>query len=366
MGAAMPTVRGAASRGAAAYKPVHATVSRKPDAYAKALGRLKADARPATRGAAEVQVYQNASPAVVLIVTPDGLGSGALIGADGRIVTNLHVVGDYDEVGVMFKPKDEGAAPDEANVQIAKVLRRDEIADLALVQVDEVPAEVKPLTIGSVASVQVGADVHAIGHPTGESWTYTRGIVSQVRKDYEWRIDGRVQHRATVIQTQTPINPGNSGGPLLNERLEIIGINSFKAGGEGLNFAVSADDVAAFLARSEDRIDPAAKAAAECKAATVLAEDASTDPPGKRYLIDLNCDGKGDAVAIEPNNRREAGFTMIDGDGDGKIDMVLYDQNRDGDVDYSEIDTDHDGAPDMRGSYKKGESEPYKYERIRK
>src|SRR5690606_14286963 len=132
----------------------------------------------------------------------------------------------------------------DADIRPAKVVKRDGVADLALLQVADVPAGVKPLAVGSAASVQVGADVHAIGHPTGEAWTYTRGVVSQVRKDYAWMDE----HKATVIQTQTPINPGNSGGPLINDDLEIIGVNSFKADGEGLNFAVSADDVKAFLA----------------------------------------------------------------------------------------------------------------------
>lgn len=75
---------------------------------------------------------------------------------------------------------------------------------------------------------------------------------SLIRTDRVWTVAGdRFEHKAT--QTQTPINPGNSGGPLLNEKLEVIGINSFKADGEGLNFAVSADDVKALLARTEDR-----------------------------------------------------------------------------------------------------------------
>ena len=58
-----------------------------------------------------------------------------------------------------------------------------------------------------MSEAQVGADVHAIGHPQGQTWTYTKGLISQVRPDYQWG-----PHKADVIQTQTPINPGNSGG----------------------------------------------------------------------------------------------------------------------------------------------------------
>jgi S1-C subfamily serine protease len=84
-----------------------------------------------------------------------------------------------------------------------------------------------PLEISS-EDIEVGADVRAIGHPKGEEWTYTKGIVSSVRPDYEWSGEPGESHRATVIQTQTPINPGNSGGPLLSDEGKIVGVNSFR------------------------------------------------------------------------------------------------------------------------------------------
>ena len=73
----------------------------------------------------------------------------------------------------------------------------------------------------------VGADVHAIGHPFGEDWTYTRGYVSQLRDQYGWKSDLGKHHVADVIQTQTPINPGNSGGPLFSEIGEVVGVTTF-------------------------------------------------------------------------------------------------------------------------------------------
>jgi S1-C subfamily serine protease len=95
----------------------------------------------------------------------------------------------------------------------------------------------------------IGADVSAIGHPDGQAWTFTKGIISQHRLGFQW-----LDHKADVIQTQTPINPGNSGGPLISEAGSLIGVNSFKTpDAEGLNFSVSADEVKKFLARSGDR-----------------------------------------------------------------------------------------------------------------
>lgn len=332
-------------------------------AYDKALSGLAPEGRSLTRGAKETQVYQAASPSVVLIVTKDALGSGVLVSADGKIVTNAHVVGDYAEVGVVFKPKVEGAEIVEADLKTAKVIRRDEVADLALLQVSEVPAQAKPLKVAATQTVQVGADVHAIGHPKGQSWTYTRGIVSQIRRDYAWDTESGLQHKATVIQTQTPINPGNSGGPLIDDALQVIGINSFKGPGEGMNYAVSAEDVNAFLARKEDRITNVAQRST-CESRT-LAEEATTKPKGVRYTVDEDCDGKQDYEVMEPDDKREALTFYYDDDGDGRIDALILDADRDGNPDVAIYDTDGDGKPDLRGEYRNGEADPYRYVRMK-
>jgi S1-C subfamily serine protease len=337
-----------------------------PVSYGRALGRLRPDGKQVTRGAKESRIYQTASPSVVLIVTKDSLGSGALISADGRIVTNLHVVGDNAEVGVIFKPAQEGAAIGEADVRPAKVLRRDGVTDLALIQVADVPGHVKPLSIASISAVEVGSDVHAIGHPTGEAWTYTRGIVSQIRRDYAWTTQSRLKHQATVIQTQTPINPGNSGGPLIDDNLGLVGINSFKGDGEGLNYAVSADDVTAFLARPGDRVAESTvrQPPKDCKL-KALEERPSKDPKGVELLMDGDCDDQGDFLLLIPDDKSEPLVMLIDDDGDGKIDTLIFDEGRDGKPDLALYDTDADGKFDMEGSYRDGESEPYRYEKIK-
>ena len=86
-------------------------------AYGKALGGLQPDRSGHARRRRRPRSTRRASPSVVLIVTKDGLGSGVLVGADGRIVTNLHVVGDHTEVGVVFKPPMEGAAIAKADLR---------------------------------------------------------------------------------------------------------------------------------------------------------------------------------------------------------------------------------------------------------
>jgi S1-C subfamily serine protease len=329
--------------------------------YAKALDGLAPEGQAAVRGAADTRVYKAASPSVVLVVSDNSLGSGALVSADGKIVTNLHVVGEAQEVGVIFKPATEGAKVGEKDVRVAKVIRRDGVADLALLQVAEVPAGVTPLKLAGESPLDVGADVHAIGHPTGEAWTYTRGIVSQVRQDYAWKAEDRIQHKATVIQTQTPINPGNSGGPLLNDALEIVGINSFSGEGEGMNFAVSAKDVSALLTLAADRAVEAPKA---CEVQEISTEP-SKDPKGENVFLDTDCDGEADVLMTIPARKKDPITYMSDEDGDGKIDTVLFDFGQDGQLDFAAFDTDGDGKHDLEGFYRKGENEPYRMEKVK-
>jgi hypothetical protein len=186
--------------------------------------------------------------------------------------------------------------------------------------------------------------------------------VSQIRPKYGWD-DSFYLHQADVIQTQTPINPGNSGGPLLDDQARLVGVNSFSSqDSEGLNFAVSVEDVKSFLARGHDRAAPR-QAAAACEWKDVGVED-WTDPKGKATLLDTDCDGEADATLFEPKNRREPDMLMSDENGDGKYDAFYMDQNRDGDPEYALYDTDGDGKLDMRADYRKGEDEPYRWEKV--
>jgi S1-C subfamily serine protease len=166
-----------------------------------------------SRGKHDSEIYQVASPSVAIILTDTGMGSGVYIGAN-QIVTNRHVVNAFNMVGVIFKPPIEGSDPAKSSVARAQVIKVDAIKDLALVQVSSTPSNVHALEFGSGQDARVGEDVHAIGHPTGQAWTYTKGLISQIRLNYEWETETE-SHRANVIQTQTPINPGNSGGPLI-------------------------------------------------------------------------------------------------------------------------------------------------------
>jgi S1-C subfamily serine protease len=228
------------------------------------------------RSAKDVQLYRTISPSVVYVANKEGdFGSGSLVDTSGNILTNWHVVNGYDYVAVIFKPTVEGKEPTRDEIKLGHVVKYDQVADLALVKVSEVPTGRTPIRLGDSGEIAVGMDVHAIGHPEGESWTYTTGVISQYRLGYGWQEKGdAIKHKADIIQTQTPINPGNSGGPLLGDSGNLIGINTFKdTGGEGLNFAVSVDDVKKFLARPGSRIAQQPQAAKSTELSLNLGDD---------------------------------------------------------------------------------------------
>ena len=228
----------------------------------------------ATRSLKHIALFRAASPSVVLIVTDDSLGSGALIDASGLILTNSHVVGDATEIVVVFKPAREGAEPAMADMRIGEVVKTDLTSDLALIKVPTVPVGHGVLRLGDAAAVAIGSDVHAIGHPSGAAWTYTTGIVSQLRPNYEWTTEGKsFMHKADVVQTQTPISPGSSGGPLVNDAGVLVGVNTFvNTVAQNQNFAVGLKDIKAFISRTGNR-DGIARAAPPTPASSSNATD---------------------------------------------------------------------------------------------
>jgi hypothetical protein len=128
------------------------------------------------------------------------------------------------------------------SIRMAWVLGTDPARDLALLKVDGVPSDVKPIREATIDTVEPGDDVAVIGHPKGLVWSLTQGIVSAVRTKFPMG-----SSQGTVIQTQTPIAPGNSGGPLMTLEGRLIGVITWQLRGEqGLNAAVAINEVQKF------------------------------------------------------------------------------------------------------------------------
>jgi len=155
------------------------------------------------------------------------LGSGVIVSTDGYILTNNHVVGSADaEVTVTLADKREF---------LATVIGVDRWTDIALLKIDAGDLDVAPW--GDSSAIRVAAWVLAIGNPFQLDQTVTLGIVSGLR-----RANLGVATYEDFIQTDAAINPGNSGGALINQRGELIGINtaifSQSGGYQGIGFAV--------------------------------------------------------------------------------------------------------------------------------
>ncbi len=218
------------------------------------------------------QVWEKASPAVVSVVAMKDLseyynqfsvsgstgelskvssGTGFIITADGLVVTNKHVVGDDTAEYVVIL--------DDGTELTAKVLDKDTLNDIALVQItgeDERMGEFPTLEFADSDAISVGDPVVAIGNALGEySNTTTVGIVSAVGREImaSGGAGFGTENLVNLIQTDAAINPGNSGGPLLNLNGEVIGMNTaIDTTASGIGFALPSNDIASVVASYQE------------------------------------------------------------------------------------------------------------------
>jgi S1-C subfamily serine protease len=318
------------------------------------------DAATSTRSAKDAEIYRTLSPSVVEVRTKDGLGSGSLVSTSGEIITNWHVINGSTLVAVVFKPAIEGMKPGPDDMKLGRVVKFDQVADLALVKVMEIPTGRTPIRLGDSSEIVVGADVRAIGHPHGNDRSYTKGFISQYRRGFEWAYDDKTQHKADVIQTQTPINPGNSGGPLISESSTLIGVNSGKGEGEGLNFAVSVDNVRKFLAEPAKPMPQASENSCEPKE---MSRFRNKENNAAVISYDLNCSGKTNANYIVPDRKTDAIMLTLDRNGDGRPDVLFFDFKRRGKWDLSFWDAKFEGRWTLVGYHDDGSLKPTRFER---
>jgi S1-C subfamily serine protease len=181
-------------------------------------------------------------------VPATGVGSGIVVSSSGLILTNYHVVEGAQTLSI---------ATHDGQTLEATVVSTDEAQDLAVIRATG--GELKAATLGDSDQLLPGQTVLAIGSPLGEfTETVTRGIVSALNRDITVgdRATGASKRLSGLIQTDAAINPGNSGGPLINERGEVVGINSaVSQQAEGIGFAIPINAAKAL-------VDQAAAAAA--------------------------------------------------------------------------------------------------------
>jgi len=160
------------------------------------------------------------------------IGTGFIIGSDGLIVTNKHVVSDTKATYKII-------TKDDKTYEVQKIFR-DPANDLAILKIEA--NGLKPVEMGDSDKLKVGQFVIAIGTALGEfKNTVTTGVISGLGRGITAgsAFEGSAERLDNVIQTDAAINPGNSGGPLLNSAGQVIGINvAVAAGGQNIGFAI--------------------------------------------------------------------------------------------------------------------------------
>jgi serine protease Do len=229
------------------------------------------------------------------------LGSGVIVSPEGYILTNNHVVADATDIQVTTSDKHEYQA---------RVVGTDPKTDIALLKINA--TNLPAITVGDSSKMQVGDMVLAIGDPFGVGETVTSGIVSAMG-----RTNLGIEDYEDFIQTDAPINPGNSGGALVNDRGELIGINTAilshgSGGSQGVGFAVPVnlarnvmDQIIkngkvtrAYLGVSIQEVSPQlAKAFGEAEPRGALVGDVSSGSPAEKSGLQ-----KGDII-VELNGK---------------------------------------------------------------
>ena len=188
---------------------------------------------PDVFSSALVELFNKVQPSIVQVgIQGRGGGTGVIWNPDGRIITNAHVVAN--EQAKIHVHLTDGRTLE------AKVLHRDPRLDLAMLKVNG--DNLKALPIGDSSRLRIGEWVFAIGHPWGQRWALTAGIVSSLSS-----VKVADDLTTRYIKSDVGLAPGNSGGPLLDAEGKVVGINAMIFGGD-LSVAIPSDIVSTWLA----------------------------------------------------------------------------------------------------------------------
>ena len=172
-------------------------------------------------------VAEDIYESVFVVYSGNSLGSGFSIGKE-CVITNAHVINN--EKNVVIKDY-------SGNQYEAVVLGIDREKDIAVLGVRE--ADFPCLSVADESSIKTGDDIYAIGAPKSMSYTLTKGVISA---------KSRTIGKNSYIQIDAPINEGNSGGPLLNDKGEVLGVNTLKmTDSEGIGLAIPIQEVIQYL-----------------------------------------------------------------------------------------------------------------------
>jgi hypothetical protein len=227
----------------------------------------------------------------------------------------------------------------------------DPAADLALLKIARTPPGITPVTIASPKSIGIGIRVRVIGHPYGETWSYTEGTITGMKPAFRWMGADKTLHRADIIKVKTPVITGNDGGPILDSHGKLLGVDAFNPKDETLvSIAVSATRIQRLIDKSKSlrafrrKVEHPA-----CEPVRLDTKRTKTET-ATMHSLDLNCNGKEDAIMLVPDDRRQPNSLINDANENGITDSIYIDNERDGKFDEVRFDTDEDGNVDLIGN----------------
>src|SRR5579872_1164853 len=263
-----------------------------------------------------------------------GLGSGVIVSPEGYILTNNHVVDGASDILVTLSDKREFKG---------RMIGTDPKTDIAVLKIDA--SNLPSIVVGDSAKVQIGDYALAVSDPFGVGQTVTMGIVSATG-----RANLGIEDYEDFIQTDAPINPGNSGGALVNDRGELVGINTAiiahgSEGNQGIGFAVPVnlartvmDEILkngkvtrAYLGIVPQDVTPSIAKAFGVKEATgALVSDVSPDSPAQRAGLErgdviLDVDGK----PVTDSNQLRMNISMMHPETSVKLKVLRNGTERD-------------------------------------
>jgi serine protease Do len=203
------------------------------------------------------ELAERTKPSVVLITVYDsagrklGTGTGFFVAADGRIVTNVHVIEDAGRA--------TATVSDGRVLELAGVLAKDADADVAVLQASGT-GSYPALALGDTRGLVAGQEVVVIGSPMGLAGTLSTGIIAAIREKGPLDDDhpsAGPSGDSWGIQITAPISPGSSGSPILTRDGRVVAVAvGTRVGGENLNFGVPVEKVRALLDRLADHAAP--------------------------------------------------------------------------------------------------------------
>tara|TARA_B110001450_G_scaffold237635_1_gene244047 strand:- start:123 stop:1403 length:1281 start_codon:yes stop_codon:yes gene_type:complete len=312
------------------------------------------------RGSAK-KVYLASKKSVFFIINPvafeetdtkeiirGATGTGSLISSEGLIVTNYHVVENANQVWVYPYAKKFDLKKSEKFLAI--VVATNKVTDLAILKVYGISNNIRPVPFGNINKISVGDDVYAIGHPDSLHWSITDGIISNIRKNYDFK---KFDLKADFIQNTAPIQGGSSGGPLLNERGQIIGVNTIGDSSANFNFAVGVNHIRNLLEKvphsikfNIDKIKTVNEKELSKQFTSITPGDHNDNSIIDQWSVDTNDNNINDTLYVDDDEDGRIERIYIDSNENDKWDLIVFDDDLDGKPNRQVIDNDEDGEYD--------------------